>query len=77
MSSLQFLYNLRIEFSRSWSLNNNPVMTSPGPMDFVASGSQRITQQGEGRGPSVPVFSDRKAFEHLRKEMDRLSYPRN
>jgi hypothetical protein len=76
VSALRFLYYLRIAFSRSWIYNNTGDPDRPTEFDFRSMGQQSVTNQGQGQGPSfTPVFSDKAAYEHLRKESDRLPYP--
>jgi hypothetical protein len=75
VSSLNFLYHLKIEYARSWVYNRTPVTAGPAPQNFWQRGAQSITVEGVGSVPSQPVFSDRTAHEHLNKEFDRMSFP--
>lgn len=74
-SSLSFLYNISVNYSRSWNYQGSMPYDRGNPSSWSGIGSQQIVSQGERRGSSIPVLSNLIARERLNQQVDAFQFP--
>lgn len=73
---INFLYNINVEFNRSWNFIGEVgnIIAYPSPSDFSASGGQSKTEN-VGMGPRSPIISGQTVNEQLDRQLSAWSFP--